>query len=207
MNKSVENYFINGCGRCSLAGTPECKVHLWTKELIELRRIANDCGLTEECKWGVPCYTYQSKNILLIGAFKEFCSLSFFKGSLIQDTHQILSKPGDNSQATRFAKYTHYKDILKDEDALKEYIFQAIEIEKAGLKVSFKPVSEYEMPDELTQKFKELPEFKQAFEALTPGRQKGYLLHFAQAKQSKTRESRIEKCMPQIFKGKGLNDY
>ncbi|MBL7817649.1 MAG: YdeI/OmpD-associated family protein [Saprospiraceae bacterium] len=200
-------YFTEGCGRCELGGTPNCKVHKWHFELAKLRQIILDCGLHEEAKWGSPCYMYQNKNVLLLGAFKESCVISFIKGALLQDEHKILSLPGENSQATRWVKFSDVQEVVNLEDILKEYIFEAIEVEKAGLKVAYKKTSEYEIPEELSTKFDENPAFKSAFEALTPGRQRGYLLHFTQTKNSATRTSRIEKCMPKIFAGKGHLDY
>ncbi len=206
MTTNVETYFTDGCGRCSLGGTPKCKVQTWKQELRLLRRIVLDCGLDEESKWGVACYTWNKRNILIVSAFKEYAALSFFNGALLQDADGILTKPGEHSQAGRLIRFTNVNDILKLEKTLKAYVFEAIEVEKAGLKVPAKKVSDYEVCTEFKQKLKELPKLKAAFEALTPGRQKAYLLHFAAAKQSKTRESRIEKCIPQILIGKGLTD-
>lgn len=205
MNTNVDLYFTEGCGRCALGGTPECKVNNWQAELRQFRKIVLTCGLTEESKWGVPCYTFKNKNIVMVIAFKEFCSLSFFKGSLLKDDHGILVKPGENSQAARYAKFTNIHDIVEKESILSAYIFEAIEVEKAGLKVDFKKNPE-PIPDELQQKFDEDPFLKSAFEALTPGRQRGYILYFSQPKQSKTRETRIEKYIPQILEGRGLQD-
>lgn len=206
MNPKIDTYLAVGCGRCPLGNTPECKVHNWTEELKTLREIVLECGLTEELKWGVPCYTFEGNNIAIVSAFKEYCSISFFKGVLLKDTDGILSRQGENSQAGRLVKFTDLRQILEKASTLKEYIAEAIEIEKAGLKVEYKDVSEYEMPEELQNKLSENETFKNAFNALTPGRQKGYILYFSQPKQSKTRESRIEKCLPRIFVGKGLND-
>lgn len=206
MNPKVNAYLADGCGRCKLGGTPECKVHKWPEELERLRKLALDCGLTEELKWGQPCYTYQNKNILIVSAFKQYAALSFFKGSLLKDTGNILTAPGENSQAGRQIRFTGVQEIVEKESVLKAYIYEAIEVEKAGLKVKFKKTSEYQMPEELTKMLEDNPAFKAAFEALTPGRQRGYILHFSQPKQSKTRVSRIEKCMPKIFEGKGWND-
>jgi len=205
MNTSVENYLVNGCGRCPLCGTPDCKVHAWTAELEYLRNIVLDCGLTEMSKWGVPTYTWNNNNILMISAFKEFCSVSFFKGSLLNDEMNILEKPGKNSQATRLAKFTSVDEIAESEDNLHACIKEAIETEQAGMKVEFKKNPE-PVPEELEEKFAKDPAFRSAFDALTPGRQRGYILHFSQAKQSKTRISRIEKCTPMIMSGIGLHD-
>lgn len=178
----------------------------WNDELVQLRRIVLACNLEEAVKWGVPCYTYQNKNILLFHSFKEFCGIGFFKGSLLQDQEKILSKPGENSQASRILRFKSTKEILEVEQLIKAYIFEAIEVEKAGLKVQMKTTNEYEKPIELETIFNETPALKQAFEALTPGRQRGYLLHFSSAKQAETRVSRIEKCKNKILAGKGFND-
>jgi uncharacterized protein YdeI (YjbR/CyaY-like superfamily) len=205
MNPKIDNYLTDGCGRCPLGGTPGCKVHSWTEELKKLRKIVLDCGLTEEIKWGVPCYTFQQKNILLVSAFKEYCALSFFKGSLLSDKNNILQKPGENSQAARLFKFTSVQEILEMEAILEAYIFEAIEVEKAGLRVVFKKNPE-PIPDELQQKLDEDLFLRTAFEELTPGRQRGYILYFSQPKQSRTRVARIEKCIPKILNGEGLND-
>lgn len=204
MTTDVEIYFSEGCGRCSLGGTPECKVHTWQQELTELRRIVLECGLDEECKWGVPCYTFQGKNIIMVSALKDGAIISFFKGSLLQDEPGLLSFAGENSQVAKIARFTRAEDILKVEELLKTYIFEAVEVEKAGLKVQKSTAPE--LPEELLRKFGEMPAFREAFEALTPGRQRGYLLHFSQPKQSATRTTRIEKCLPKIFAGKGMQE-
>lgn len=204
MTTNVEIYFSEGCGRCSLGGTPECKVHTWQQELSALRRIVLECGLDEECKWGVPCYTFQGKNILMVSALKDSCILSFFKGSLLHDEHGLLSFAGENSQVAKMFRFTRTEDILMLEELIKTYIFEAVEVEKAGLKVPKSTAPE--LPEELLQKFEEMPAFQVAFEALTPGRQRGYVLYFSQPKQAQTRESRIEKCVPKILNGEGLHD-
>ena len=181
------------------------KAKKWREESQELRRIILDCQLTEELKWGQPCYTFQNKNIVLIGKFKEYCSLLFFKGALLKDAHGILKKPGEHTQAGRLIKLTSVQEIVKMEAILKAYIHEAIEVEKSGLKVKLKKHSEYKFPEELQNKLDEIPALKTAFQALTPGRQKAYILYFSAPKQSKTRVSRIEKCTQQILEGKGLN--
>ncbi|TGL58732.1 YdeI/OmpD-associated family protein [Leptospira sarikeiensis] len=178
----------------------------WKVEFENLRQIALDAGLTEELKWGQPCYTYQENNIVLIHGFKEYCAFLFFKGALLKDPKGILVQQTKNVQSARQIRFTSLQEITKKKSVLKTYIREAIGVEKAGLKVNFKKTSEFEMPEEFINKLDEVPELKVAFDALTPGRQKGYLLFFAAAKQSKTRESRIEKYIPQILKGKGLND-
>lgn len=205
MNPKVDEYLLDGCGRCPLGGTPQCKVHNWEEELKMLRAIVLDCGLTEALKWGVPCYAFQQSNVLIVSAFKDYCALSFFKGALLQDTDNILEKPGKNSQAARLIKFTDTGTIAEMESTLKSYIFEAVEVEKAGLKVTFKKNPE-PIPEELQKKMAEDPMLETAFAALTPGRQRGYILYFSAPKQSKTRESRIEKCREKIFMGKGLND-
>lgn len=192
MNPKVDFYFS--------------KSQQWPKELEQLRMIALDCGLTEELKWGVPCYTYENSNIVLIHAFKEYCAFLFFKGALLHDAHGILVQQTENVQAARQIRFTNVRDIGKIEKILKAYIYEAIEVEKAGLKVDLKKVSEFIIAEEFQNKLDKNPALKRAFEALTPGRQRAYLLHFSAPKQSKTRESRVEKCMQQILDGKGLND-
>ena len=204
MTKDADTYFSEGCGRCSLGGTPECKVHAWERELITLRRIALDCGLDEECKWGVPCYTFQGKNIALLSAFKDNCTLSFFKGSLLHDERGVLEFAGENSHVAKLLRFTTLEGILEMEALIKTYLFEAVEVEKAGVKIQKGPAME--IPEELQRKFNEAPAFREAFEALTPGRQRGYLLHFSAPKQPATRTARIEKCMPLIFEGKGMQD-
>ncbi|MEL6559051.1 MAG: YdeI/OmpD-associated family protein [Bacteroidota bacterium] len=205
MNKSVDHYLTAGCGRCPLGGTTDCKVHRWTAELEYLRQIVNACGLTEECKWGVPCYTFQGNNVLIVSAFNEYCSISFFKGALLADGRQLLIKPGPNSQAARLFRFKNLYEIQQIEETVKSYIFEAISIEEAGLSVPFKKNPE-PIPAELELRFEKDPVFKAAFEALTPGRQRGYIIHFSQPKQEKTRISRIEKCTQMILSGIGLND-
>lgn len=206
LNPKVDVYFTAGCGRCHLVNTPECKVHNWTKELEMLRKIVLDCSLVEELKWSHPVYTFERNNIVMIGAFKENCVISFFKGVLLKDKHNVLQKPGENTQAGRVIRFTNIQQITDLESVIKEYIQEAIEVEKTGLKVNFKETSELTIPQELEKKFEENPSLQTAFFALTPGRQRGYILHFSQPKQSKTREARIEKYLPQIFLGKGFHD-
>ena len=192
MSNSIEEYFNN--------------LDTWQKEIGLFRRILLDCGLNEELKWKQPCYTYKQKNIAIIANFKSYCSIGFFKGALLKDEHKILSKPGDNSQAVRQARFTNIEDILKNESVLKSYIFEAIEVEKAGLQVSFNESKNLDFPEELEILLEDNTEFKNAFEALTPGRQRGYILFFSAAKQSSTRIDRIEKYRSRIMQGKGIND-
>lgn len=178
----------------------------WQTEFEKLREIALDCDLTEELKWGVPCYTYNNKNIVLIHGFKEYCAILFVNGALLKDANGILVQQTENVQAARQARFTNLQQIKERAAILKAYILEAVEAEKAGLKVDFKATAEFSMPDELRAKFAADPALKTAFEALTPGRQRAYILFFAAAKQAATREARIEKSIPQILNGKGLND-
>jgi uncharacterized protein YdeI (YjbR/CyaY-like superfamily) len=182
------------------------KAPKWQEELETLRMIALDCNLTEELKWGVPVYMFQKSNIVGINGLKEYCALAFFKGALLNDANGVLKKPGENTQAGRWIKFTSVREIVEMEPILKAYIFEAIEVEKAGLKVNFKKTSEYKIPEEFQHKLNEIAVLKTAFYKLTSGRQRAYILYFSQPKQSKTREARIEKCMQQILDGNGLND-
>jgi uncharacterized protein YdeI (YjbR/CyaY-like superfamily) len=182
------------------------KAKKWQKEMGKLRKIILSSSLTEELKWGVPCYTFQNKNVVIIHAFKEYCALLFVKGALLKDTKNVLIIQTENVQSGRQIRFTTISEIIKMEAILKTYIIEAIEIEKAGLKVNFKQTAEYKIPEEFQNKLDNMPALKLAFNTLTPGRQRAYLLYFAAPKQSKTRELRVEKCMPQIFNGKGLND-
>jgi len=192
MNPKVDFYFM--------------KENKWQEELEKLRTIILDCQLSEELKWGVPCYTYQKRNIVLIHAFKEYCAILFVKGALLKDANGILITQTENVQAGRQIRFTAVKEIDEMETILKAYIYEAIEVEKAGLKVDFKKTTEYPMPEEFNNKLVENPALKAAFEALTPGRQRAYFLYFSAPKQSKTREARVEKYVQQILDGKGLND-
>ena len=178
----------------------------WRPELKQLRKIILGCGLDEELKWSKPCYSFQDSNVVIIIPLKETCALMFCKGALLKDAKGILTRPGESTQSGRWIKFTDVQEITGLAATLKAYIREAIEAEKAGLKVKYKTTSEYKVPEELQKKLDEIPAFKAAFKALTPGRQRGYLWYFSAAKQSKTRESRIEKWMPQILKRKGLND-
>lgn len=192
MNPKVDFYFI--------------KAAKWTQELEQLRTIALDCGLSEELKWGCPCYTFQGTNTVLIHAFKEYCAFLFFKGALLNDPEGILIQQTENVQAARQIRFTGLQEIVKRKAILKAYIYEAIEVEKAGLKVALKKTAEFSVPAEFQTKLDEMPDLKKAFEALTPGRQRAYVLYFSAPKQSKTRESRIEKSIQPILNGKGLND-
>lgn len=178
----------------------------WQKETRQLRKIALSCGLEEDLKWGCPCYTFEGSNIVLIHVFKEYCAYLFFKGALLKDTDGMLIQQTENVQAARQIRFTNLKEITQNVAVLKAYIYQAIEVERAGLKVPLKKTKQFEMVAEFKERLDKDKELKKAFEALTPGRQRAYLLHFSSAKQAKTRISRIEKSAPQILKGKGLND-
>ena len=182
------------------------KAEKWQEEIKKLRRIILDCQLTEELKWGVPCYTFQKSNIVLIHVFKEYCAILFIKGALLKDANGILIQQTENVQAARQIRFTTVRDIVKMEPILKAYIHEAIEVEKAGLKVNYKKATEFIVPEEFINKLEAVPGLQDAFEALTPGRQRAYILYFSAPKQSKTRESRVEKYIPQILNGKGLND-
>jgi uncharacterized protein YdeI (YjbR/CyaY-like superfamily) len=178
----------------------------WQEEFGKLRMIILDCGLTEELKWGKPCYIYQNSNIAIIQGFKEYCALMFFKGVLLNDANVILFKIGENTQAGRQIRFTNIREIIEMETILKAYIYESIEVEEAGLKVNFKKTAEFIIPEEFQNRLDETPALKKAFDALTPGRQRAYILYFSAPRQSKTRESRVEKYFLQILKGKGLND-
>ena len=178
----------------------------WQEELEHLRTFVLDCGLTEELKWGVPVYTFQNGNTALLHVFKEYCAILFFKGALLSDSKGILVQQTKNTQATRQIRFTSVREIVEMEVILKTYVHEAIEIEKSGLQVNFKNTTEFTIPEEFQNKLDDTPALKTAFKALTSGRQRAYLLYFSAPKQSKTRQARVEKCMQQIFNGKGLND-
>ena len=178
----------------------------WQKEIELMRTIALDCGLDEVLKWGCPCYSLEERNIVLIHVFKEYCAFLFFKGALMADLYGILIQQTENVQAARQVRFTNVKEIVKLKSTLKAYIFEAIEVEKSGLKVTLKKTSEYKVPEEFKNKLDENPSLNAAFKALTPGRQKGYLYYFSQPKLAKTREARIEKSMQQIMEGKGFDE-
>ena len=192
MNPKVDFYFS--------------KDNKWQEEIRKLRTIVLDCGLTEELKWGCPCYTFQKTNIVLIHVFKEYCALLFFKGALLHDANGILIQQTKNVQVARQVRFTNVREIVKMELILKAYIYEAIEVEKAGLKMNLKKTSDFIIPEEFQNKLNKNPALKTAFNALTPGRQRAYIFYFSQPKQSKTRELRVEKYMKQILKGKGLDD-
>lgn len=178
----------------------------WKQEYAALRIIVLDCGLTEDLKWGEPCYMHQQANIVLIHGFKEYCALLFFKGALLNDSNSILIQQTENVQSARQIRFTSLNEIVEMKSVLKAYIFEAIEVEKAGLKVSLKKTEDFKVPEEFQKRLEEMPSLKSAFENLTPGRQRAYIFHFSQAKLSKTREARVEKYIEQILNGKGLDD-
>ena len=191
MNPKVDFYFSKG---------------KWQKEIRKLRLIILDCGLNEELKWGCPGYTYQKKNIVLIHVFKEYCALLFFKGALLNDTHGILIQQTENVQAARQIRFTNVEDINKKERVLKAYVYEAIEVERAGLKVKLKKTLDFKIPEEFQKRLDKSRALKKAFDGLTPGRQRAYIFHFSQAKLFKTREARVEKYVPKILIGEGLDD-
>jgi uncharacterized protein YdeI (YjbR/CyaY-like superfamily) len=182
------------------------KTKQWQEEYEKLRLICLDCGLTEELKWGCPCYSLDKQNIVLIHGFKEYCALLFFKGALLKDPNGILIQQTKDVQSARQVRFTNVLEIMELEPVLKAYIYEAIEVEKAGLKVPLKTTADFAVPGEFQSKLDHIPALKAAFEALTPGRQRGYLFYFSQPKQSKTREARVEKYIPQILDGKGIDD-
>jgi uncharacterized protein YdeI (YjbR/CyaY-like superfamily) len=192
MNPKVEFYFS--------------KAKKWRDEILKLREIILDCDLSEELKWGVPCYTFEKRNIVLIHVFKEYCAVLFFKGALLKDKKGLLVQQTENVQAARQIRYTNIQQITSKEKILKTYIYEAIAVEEAGLKVPLKKTKEFVIPDEFTEQLDKNTALSRAFHALTPGRQRGYLLYFSSAKQSKTRVARIEKYREQILEGKGLDD-
>ena len=192
MNTKVDFYFTNA--------------KKWQKELERLRKIILECKLTEELKWGVPCYTFRNRNVIIIHAFKDYCAVLFVKGALLKDTKGILVRQTENVQSGRQIRFTNIKEINKIKVILKSYINEAVEVEKSGLKVKFKKTFEYKVPKEFQDRLNKMPDLNKAFIALSPGRQRGYLFYFSACKQSKTLVLRIEKCLPKILSGKGLND-
>ena len=192
MNPKVD-FFFNKAGQ-------------WQNEYQKLRTIVLDCDLTEELKWGVPCYTFDEKNVVLMHGFKEYCALLFIKGALLQDTQGLLIQQTENVQAGRQIRFTNIQEIIELEPTLKTYLLEAIQVEKSGLQVTYKKATEFAVPEEFISKLEQVPGLQDAFDALTPGRQRAYLLYFSAPIQSKTREARIEKYMPAILEGKGLND-
>jgi uncharacterized protein YdeI (YjbR/CyaY-like superfamily) len=206
LNIEVDQILLNGCGRCSLYRTPDCKFRIWFNELTLLRKIVLETELMEVVKWSQPCYTYNGTNVLIVSAFKGYAFISFFKGSLMEDPAGFLHSPGNNSQATRQLRFTSLSQIHEQDAMIVAFLKQAIEIEKKGLKIKFGQKENLKYPEELLKKFDEDPPFQEAFESLSPGRQRSWNLYYTGAKQSKTRVSRIEKSMDNIFSGKGWNE-
>lgn len=205
MNKSAEEYFIDGCGRCKFAATPRCKVNKWQRELQLLRSILLDSELKEDCKWGVPCYTLNGKNVVILSALKDYCTLAFFKGILMEDKYQLLQKPGENSEQSRVLKFTNEESVINNAEAIEFYINEAVRIEKSGKKLPPNN-SMPQIPNELETYFDENAMFKTAFQNLTLGKQKAYIIYFNSSAKPETRKARIEKYIPEILKGKGIND-
>jgi uncharacterized protein YdeI (YjbR/CyaY-like superfamily) len=206
MIRDPSEYFSRGCGRCPLFDTPRCKAKRWALPLAALRKIIRSTGLDEEAKWGVPVYTDRGKNILILSALKDLVSVGFLKGVLMSDPAQVLEKPGPNSHIDRVLRFRDMKRIDELEETLRDHIREAVEIERSGRKIPPRPPSDLEVPEEFQSVLDGDPAISTAFYALTPGRQKGYLLYFAGAKQSVTRSSRVEKCIPKILDGIGLHD-
>lgn len=203
--ESVDIYLEEGCGRCARGGTPACSALVWAEGLQHLRRIALECGLTETIKWSQPCYMAGNRNVLLVAAFKEYCFLAFFKGDQLSDPEGLLVRAGEHSQEGRQLRFTNAADILRLDPVLKAYILEAITLSESPVPVK-KPAPALPYPEELVQIIAENPAFGMAFEALTPGRQRGYLMYFSQPKHAETRRRRVEQCIPKIQEGKGLND-
>jgi uncharacterized protein YdeI (YjbR/CyaY-like superfamily) len=201
MNPQIDQYLLDGCMRCPYGGTPACKVNRWREELILLRQLVLESGLQEELKWSIPCYTYAGKNVATVSAFKDYACLSFFKGSLLSDPEGLLHKPGEHSQAARTLRFVQAEQIAAQADAIRDFLAQAIELEKAGRQVVFAKNPE-PLPAELQAQLAESPELARAFGALTPGQQRAYILYFSQPKQAQTRLGRIEKYKQQILAGK-----
>lgn len=206
ITKDIETYLLDGCGRCDLGGTPDCKVHQWSEILQALMGIARSMGLEETVKWGVPCYMIDGKVVFLISALKESSVISFFKGVLLDDPKSLLVKPGPNSHAGRYLKFTSPSEVVAKEEDIRWFMDQAIKAEREGLPMPAREIG-MEIPEALEKYFAQDTVFRDAFEALTPGRQRGYLIYFNGAKQEQTRISRIEKCIPNILHGIGLHDH
>ncbi|NMO16779.1 hypothetical protein HPC49_09035 [Pyxidicoccus fallax] len=204
-NTSVDSYLRDGCGRCEHYKTPACKVHRWTKALEALRELVLASGLVEEMKWGCPCYTLGGKNVVMVTAFKEYCALQFFKGAALVDDAGVLESPGPNSRFARFLKFQSVEDVIARRPVARRLVDQAIALERAGTKVAPKAAPE-PVPVELERRLAADPALRRAFEALTPGRQRSHILHISGAKQSETRERRVDRCAPDILSGRGFNE-
>ncbi len=201
----IDQFLLEGCMRCSLGATPACKVHRWTAILEFLRQLILETELQEERKWGVPTYTINGKNVVMLGVFKDSCVLSFIKGQFLPDPKGLLALPGPNSREGRILRFTQLNQATGLENEIRHFLQEAIQVERSGKRAAASSSLQL-LPEELLQKFAEHPGLETAFFALTPGRQRGYLIHFSGAKQSPTRLSRIEKCIPKIFSGKGMMD-
>ncbi|MBK6667720.1 MAG: DUF1801 domain-containing protein [Saprospiraceae bacterium] len=205
LNPKVDLFIADGCGRCDYYATDKCKVRSWQMELQHLRQIMLETGLVEDVKWGVPVYTHQDKNIVIVSALKDCVTFGFFKGVLLSDPKKILEQQGPSVQSARIIRFTAVDQIINLTDTVKEYVKEAVVIEESGVKVEFKKDLE-PVPDELNDMFEDLPALRDAFYALTPGKQRGYIIHFSQPKQSASRISRIEKCIDKIMNGEGFHD-
>ncbi len=203
---SVDRYFLLGCGRCPKGGTPDCKALPWVPHMKLLRGVLLECGLTETIKWGVPCYTLDGANVLTLAALKDSAVIGFFKGSMMKDPHGWLHQAGENTRYGRQLKFTSLDEVVEKLDGVKEYVLDAIAVERSGAKVVPMAAKDLPIPEELTDFFEEVPGLEEAFFALTPGRQRGYLIHFNEPKQSATRRARIERVVDQILKGIGYHD-
>lgn len=206
MTKSIDVYLSDGCGRCSKFGTDDCSVRVFAEQIEALRSIALSVFQEESMKWGTPCYTHNGKNVVALFSFKDNCGFSFFKGPLLSDQHQMLVAPSETAQTFRLLRFKNLSEILEKQEQIRSYLFEALEVEKAGLKLQLRPATEFPVPEELNAQFHADPTFEKAFRALTPGRQKNYLRHFNDAKQSATRTARIEKYKPFIFRGIGFDE-
>jgi uncharacterized protein YdeI (YjbR/CyaY-like superfamily) len=206
MTTDINDFILNGCGRCNKYATPLCKINNWKEELLLLREIVLKSGLSETMKWGMPCYQLDGKNVVMLAPFKDNCTLSFFKGSLLKNHSNILVKAGENSEQSRVIRFTNKSDIIKIEFEILDLIKEAIENEKKGIKVGAKKITEADFSIEFLKEIESSNQLKIAFQKLTPGKQRAYLIYFNSAKQSSTRESRIKKHIPQILNGKGLSD-
>lgn len=206
MTKSIDVYLSDGCGRCSKFRTDDCSVRVFAQQIEALRGIALSVFQEESMKWGTPCYTYNGKNVVALFSFKDNCGFSFFKGPLLADQHNMLVAPSETAQTFRLLRFKNLSEILEKQEQIRSYLFEALEVEKAGLKLKLRPATEFPVPEELNAQFQADSSFETAFRALTPGRQKNYLRHFNEAKQSATRAARIEKYKPFIFRGIGFDE-